>query len=197
MSTASYVQTDFTEADASAVTLDGGMMLWAGLSFGTASLVQYLALANVIRLPNPAMTGLIWMAAMVVFVVGGIVLKIGSKRSHLDHPAVKRFRSIWLSLILGALVVTAALIVVLIKAHLGATAAFISAPIMTSVYGVGWRIAGVMSGKKLFNILSLGGFAAAIGLAALAGTPEQSLGYAAALVCLAVLPGAMLMRRQA
>jgi hypothetical protein len=197
MSTASYVQTDSTYAGAPAVTLDGGMMLWAGLSFGTASLVQYLTLANLIHLPNPAMAGMIWMVAMLVFVLGGIVFKIGSRKSHLDHPEVKRFRSIWLSLILGALVVTAALVVVLIKAHLGATAAFISAPIMTSVYGVGWRIAGVMSGKKLFNILSLGGFAAAIGLAALAGQPEQSLGYAAALVCLAVLPGAMLMRRQA
>ncbi len=192
-----YAEADFAAADPSAVTLDGGMMLWAGLSFGTASLVQYLILANIIHLPNPAMSGLIWMAAMAVFVVGGIVLKIGSRRSHLDHPAVKRFRSIWLSLILGALVVTAALVVVLVKAHLGATAAFISAPIMTSVYGVGWRIAGVMSGNKLFNILSLGGFAAAIGLAWLSGTPEQSLGYAAALVCFAVLPGAVLMTRQA
>lgn len=197
MSTTAYAQTDFDNAQSAAVTLDGGMMLWAGLSFGTASLVQYLTLANLIHLPNPAIAGLVWMVAMVVFVVGGIVLKIGSKRSHLDHPAVKRFRSIWLSLILGALVVTAALVVVLVKAHLGATAAFISAPIMTSVYGVGWRIAGVMSGNKMFTILSLGSFAAAIGLAALAGMPEQSLGYAAALVCFAVLPGAVLMTRQA
>lgn len=192
-----YAQAGFENPPPSGATLDGGMMLWAGLSFGAASLVQYLTLANLIRLPHPAMAGLIWMAAMAVFVVGGLVLKIGSKRSHLDHPAVRRFRSIWLSLILGALVVTAALAVVLVKAHLGATAAFISAPIMTSVYGVGWRIAGVMSGNKLFNLLSLGGFAAAIGLAMLAGMPEQSLGYAMALVCLAVLPGAVLMTRQA
>jgi len=173
------------------------MMLWAGLSFGTASLVQYLTLANIIHLPHPAMAGLIWIAAMIVFVCGGIVFKVGSRRSHLDHPAVKRFRSIWLSLILGAMVVTGALILVLVKAKMGATAAFISAPVMTSVYGVGWRIAGVMSGTRAFNILSLGAFAAAIGLAWLAGTPEQSLGYAAALVCFAVLPGAVLMTRQA
>ncbi len=192
-----YAQTEFEDAGAPSVTLDGGMMLWAGLSFGSASLVQYLTLANLIHLPHPAMAGMVWMVAMAVFVMGGIVLKIGSKRSHLDHPAVKRFRSIWLSLILGALVVTAALVVVLVKAHLGATAAFISAPIMTSVYGVGWRIAGVMSGNKAFTFLSLGSFAAAIGLAALAGMPEQSLGYAAALVCFAVLPGAVLMTRQA
>jgi len=191
-----YAETEFSDASP-ATMLDGGMMLWAGLSFGAASLVQYLTLANIIHLPNPAMAGLIWIAAMVVFIMGGIVFKVGSKRSHLDHPAVKRFRSIWLSLILGALVVTAALVVVLVKAHLGATAAFISAPIMTSVYGVGWRIAGVMSGNKLFNVLSLGGFAAAIALAALAGMPEQSLGYTAALVCFAVLPGAALMTRQA
>ncbi len=194
---ATYAQTDFDASPSSAVTLDGGMMLWAGASFGGASLVQYLTLTNIIHLPNPAMAGLVWMVAMVVFVTGGLVLKIGSKKSHLDHPAVKRFRSIWLSLILGALVVTAALVVVLVKAHLGATAAFISAPIMTSVYGVGWRIAGVMSGNKMFNILSLGSFAAAIGLAALSGMPEQSLGYTAALVCFAVLPGAVLMTKQA
>ncbi len=192
-----YVQTDFDDTASPAVTLDGGMMLWAGLSFGTASLVQYLTLANIIHLPHPAMAGLIWMVAMIVFVFGGIVLKIGSKRSHLNHPAVKRFRSIWLSLILGAAVLTGALILVLVKANMGPTAAFISAPIMTCVYGVGWRIAGVMSGNKAFNFLSLGAFAAAVGLAWLAGTPEQSLGYAAALVCFAVLPGAVLMSRQA
>ena len=192
-----FAQTDFAEASSPAVTLDGGMMLWAGLSFAGASLVQYLTLANIIHLPNPAMSGLVWMVALAVFVTGGLVLKIGSKKRHLDHPAVKRFRAIWLSLILGAMVVIAALIVVLVKAHLGATAAFISAPIMTSVYGVGWRIAGVMSGYKMFNILSMGSFAAAIGLAWLAGTPEQSLGYAVALVCFAVLPGAVLMTRQA
>lgn len=192
-----YAQTDFEASQSPAVTLDGGMMLWAGASFGGASLVQYLTLTNIIHLPNPAMAGLVWMVAMVVFVTGGLVLKIGSKKSHLDHPAVKRFRSIWLSLILGALIVTAALVVVLVKAHLGATAAFISAPIMTSVYGVGWRIAGVMSGNKMFNILSLGSFAAAIGLAMLSGMPEQSLGYAAALVCFAVVPGAVLMTKQA
>ena len=192
-----YAQADFEDSPPASATLDGGMMLWAGLSYGTASLVQYLALANVIHLPHPAMAGLIWMVAAAVFILGGVVLKIGSKRSHLDHPAVKRFRSIWFSLILGAMIVTAALVVVLVKAHLGATAAFISAPIMTSVYGVGWRIAGVMCGNKLFNLLSLGGFAAAIGLACLAGMPEQSLGYAVALLCLAVLPGAALMSRQA
>ncbi|HVZ30209.1 MAG TPA: hypothetical protein VG839_07435 [Asticcacaulis sp.] len=190
------IPSDFTDAEPAAI-LDGGMMLWAGLSFGAASLAQYLTLAGFVHLPNPAMTGLIWMAAMAVFVLGGIVLKVGSRRSHLNHPAVKRFRAIWLSLILGAFVVTAALIVVLVKAHLGPTAAFISAPIMTAVYGIGWRIAGVMSGNNIFAFLSLGSFAAAIGLAALAGMPEQSLAYAITLVCFAALPGAVLMSRQA
>lgn len=195
--TATYAEPDFATSGPSGSILDGGMMLWAGLSFGTASFVQYLTQTDIIHLPSPALTGVIWMAAMAVFVLGGVVFKLGSSRAHLDHPAVRRFRSIWLSLILGGMVVTAALIVVLIRAKAGAVSAFVSAPVMTCVYGAGWRIAGVMSGRKIFGYLSLGSFAAAIGLACLAGTAGQSLAYAATLLCFAVVPGALLMRSQA
>ncbi|MGZ3304703.1 MAG: hypothetical protein ACXU8U_02480 [Asticcacaulis sp.] len=188
---------DLADTEITGFALDGGMMLWAGLSFGTASFLQYLTLTGRLHLPNPAWTGLIWMGAVAVFIMGGVVFKLGSDRKRLSHPSVQRFRAIWLSLIFGGFVVTAALIAVMVRSHLGSAAAFVSAPVMTAVYGVGWRIAGVMSGRKIFIYLSLASFAAAIGLGALAGTAEQSLAYASALVVFAIIPGALLMRPNA
>ena len=77
-----------------------------------------------------------------------------------------------------------------------ANASFIISPVALSVYGVGWRVAGVMTGKSWPKWLSLGAFGAAIGLALLAGHPEQSLAYTAALIVFAILPGLSLLLRQ-
>ncbi len=178
------------------VAMDGGMMFWAGLSFGTASFVQYLVLSGHIALIHPAMMGLLWMGATVAFVLFGFVLKVGSDRLLLQQPAVRRFRSVWGSLILGAFVVIAALMIMMAKFGLGANAAFVVSPITLSVYGIGWRVAALMTGKRWPNLLSLGCFAGAVALACLAGRPEQSLAYTAALIVFTILPGLSLLLRQ-
>ena len=176
--------------------LDGGMLFWAGLSFGTASFAQYLVLSGKVHLANPAMTGLIWMGATAAFVLFGVVFKIGSDPLVLQQPATQRFRAVWSSLILGAAIVIAALMIMMVKFQVAANAAFIVSPIALSIYGIGWRVAALMSGRRWPNLLSLGSFAGALCLALLAGRPEQLLLYTACLAIFAVIPGLLLLLRQ-
>jgi hypothetical protein len=196
MSTMSLT-TDTPLETAQPATMEGGMMFWAGSSFGTASFVQYLILSGHIVLPHPALMGLIWMAAAFVFVLFAFVFKVGSDRLMLQQPAVRRFRAVWGTLILGAAVVIAALMIMMVKFGAGANTSFIISPIALSVYGIGWRVSGVMTGKAWAKWLSWGAFAGVIGLALLAGHSEQSLAYTAALIVFAILPGLSLLLRPA
>ncbi|WP_035422875.1 hypothetical protein [Asticcacaulis benevestitus] len=178
------------------LVMDGGMLFWAGLSYGLASLAQYLVLTGHVQLLHPAMMGLIWMGASGIFVMFGFVFKVGSDPLVLKRPSVKRFRAVWGTLIIGAAVVIAALMIMMVRFGAGAEAAFVISPVAISIYGIGWRVAALMTGKRWPNLLSLGCFAGAIGLALLAGQPEQSLAYAVCLTFFAVLPGLALMLRQ-
>ncbi len=180
------------------VHLDGGMMFWAGLSYGGASFLQYLVLSGRIELPNPGLVGLVWPIASAVFVLMGLVFKVGSDPVALRTAPVRRFRAIWTSLILGAFVVVTALMIMAGKFGLGVNAPFLVSPVAMCVYGIGWRLAAVMSGQKALNLLSIGAFGCVVALALLAGTPQQSLLYAIGLTVFAIIPGLwLLMRRPA
>lgn len=193
----SAIATTFDTEDRlpSRVTIDGGMQFWAGLSYGAASLINYLTLTGHIHLPPP-MIGMVWMGASAVFVVFGVVLKLGTPRALLADPAFRRFRAIWGSLILGAAFLVAALIIMMVKFGLPADTAFVVSPIALSVYGIGWRVAAVMSGQRWANLLSIGSFVCALCLATLAGSPNQSLVYSLGLVVFAIVPGLVLLLRR-
>ena len=195
--TTAYATADLVKPETTAVAMDGSLQFWAGLSYGSASLVQYLVLSGRLHLPHPAMIGLIWMVASIAFVLFGVILRVGSDHLLRKDPAVRRFRAVWGSLILGAAVVIIALIIMLVKLGLGGSSNTIVSPIAMAAYGIGWRVAAVLSAKRWPNILSVGCFASAIALASLAGTAEQPLVYALSLVIFAILPGLYLMRRTA
>ncbi len=136
MSAATYTLSTET-AEPTGIALDGGMQFWAGLSYGSASLVNYLVLSSRLHLPHPAMIGLVWMAASVAFILFGVVLKVGSDPMLRLDPGHRRFRAIWLSLILGAFAVIAALSIVLAKLAPGFNISLLTAPVALSVYAVG------------------------------------------------------------
>jgi len=193
MSTLAITSTDDTSAS---VALDGGMQFWAGLSYGTASFIQYLVLTGRLHLPHPAMIGLVWMAASIAFLVFGVFWKLGSDPLLLKDPSHRRFRAVWVSLILGAFVIIAALGIMLHRLDPALNLNMLTAPIALCVYGIGWRAAAVMTARSWPNLLSLGAFAGAVMLAFLAGTPEQSLGYTLGLLAFAVVPGGLLLLRR-
>lgn len=193
MSTLAMTSTDDAQAP---IALDGGMQFWAGLSYGTASFIQYLVLTGRLQLPHPAMIGLVWMAASVGFIVFGVIWKLGSDPLLLKEPGHKRFRAVWVSLIIGAFIIIAALAIMLHRLDPQLNLNMMTAPITLSVYGIGWRAAAVMTGRGWPNLLSLGAFAGAVALAFLAGSAEQSLGYSLALLAFAVVPGGLLLMRR-
>ena len=184
------------KATQSTAVIDGSVQFWAGLCYGSASLVNYLVLSGVIHLPHPAMIGMVWMAATAAFILFGLVLKVGVDRTLLQDPGFRRFRALWGSLILGAMFLVGSVIIILSRFDMAQQASFIVSPIALCIYGIGWRMAAVMSGRKWPNLLCVGCFLCAPYLASLAGTPQQSLVYSLCLVVLAILPGLYLLLRR-
>ncbi|EGF91547.1 hypothetical protein ABI_29640 [Asticcacaulis biprosthecium C19] len=184
------------ELETDTVIIDGSMPFWAGLSFGTASFVNYLVLSGAVHLPHPGMIGLVWMGATAAFLLFGVILKVGVDPLVKVHPGFRRYRAIWGSLILGALFLVGAIIAMLIQFGVGDKAAFISSPITLCIYGIGWRLTAVMSGRKWPNLLAIGAFLCAIYTATLAGTAQQYLVHTVCVAVFAVLPGLTLMLRK-
>ncbi len=178
-----------------ALPIDGGMQFWSGLSFGSASLVNWLVLSGQLTI-SPAFIGMAYMAATCVFLTMGVAFKVGTDRAMLQDAGYRRFRAVWGSLIIGAMFVIGALAIMLTRLHMAADIAFVISPVALCVYGIGWRVAAVMSGQRWPNFLSLGSFVAALYLATLAGTPQQSLAYTLCLITLAVIPGLLLLLRR-
>ncbi|ESQ91169.1 hypothetical protein ABAC460_06300 [Asticcacaulis sp. AC460] len=194
MSTLAMTASDAAETDS--VIIDGSMPFWAGLSFGTASFVNYLVLSGAVHLPHPGMIGLVWMGATAAFLLFGVILKLGVDPMTKVHPGFRRYRAVWGSLILGAMFLVGAFIAMLMQFGVGDKAPFISSPITLCIYGIGWRMAAVMSGRKWPNLLAVGAFLCAIYTATLAGTPQQYLVHTLCIVVFAVLPGLTLLLRK-
>jgi len=179
----------------SSVAIDGGMQFWAGLCFGSASFVNYLVLSGTIHLPHPGLIGLVWMAATAGFILFGLVFKVGTDRAQLQDPAFRRFRALWGTLIIGAMIMVGTLILLMSRFGIAEQSSFVVSPINLCIYGIGWRLVAVTSGRKWPNLLSLGCFVCAPLLAFLAGTPTQSLVYTGCLIVFAVIPGLALLLR--
>ena len=79
------------------IRIDGGMQFWAGLSYGSASLANYLVLSGRLHI-SPAFIGMAWLVATAVFVLFGVVLKVGTDRNLLNDPGFKTFRAMWAAL---------------------------------------------------------------------------------------------------
>jgi hypothetical protein len=68
--------------------------------------------------------------------------------------------------------------------------------IILALYGAAWTVAGVISGKSWVRLMAFGSFLGAVICAWFITDPVQYLVYAAGLILLAALPGAILMRQE-
>ncbi|MBW8881088.1 MAG: hypothetical protein JF615_06595, partial [Asticcacaulis sp.] len=123
-------------------------------------------------------------------------LKVGADRAQLADPAFRRFRALWGSLIIGAMIMVGTLILLMSRFGIAEQSSFVISPINLCIYGIGWRMVAVTSGRKWPNLLCIGCFLCAPLLATLAGTPQQSLVYTLCLVVFAVIPGLALLLRK-
>ncbi len=175
--------------------LGGQILLTAGLSFGTASLVIYSMVKGYIPATQALANG-VWAASMAVFFIG---LYLGSRRAkgqpgHAttnNRGAQAGWKGVGFAIFAFGLSLAAA------SWRLRDTnLIWLFAPFVLVVYGAGWTVAAAMSGRRWMGVLAVGSYLGGIGMGLMAGSDEMFLGYAACLFLLAAAPGVVLMRAE-
>jgi hypothetical protein len=184
------------EEGASTPFRGGGILMAAGLIYGTASLLHWAAFADVIPGGATAVNA-VWLAATVAFLLALFLLlrrlkQEGAVRTFTDRAAGMAWSAA------GWSVFALFLSLMVLAWRLGEAALamlWLVPSIVIVFYGLAWSVTAAMTRSRTLGGIALASFAAAPALAALAGSEVQYLGYAAALFGLAALPGFLLMRQ--
>lgn len=183
--------------EGSATPMQGaGILLGAGLIYGTASLGHWAVFSDLIG-GGVTTINIIWLTATALFFAVLAINIMRLRRSEGVRTAANRASATaWAAVGWGIFALFASLFVLSWK--LGGASGQVGlalAPSMIMVfYGVGWAVSAAMQRAGTLWLLAIGSFIAAPLLAALTGMAEQYLAYAAALYLLAGLPGWFLMR---
>ena len=177
--------------------MEGASILFgAGLLYGLASLGHWTVASGLAGLDMSAVN-YIWIGATVAFFA---ILILGIRRlkqARTVTTSANRASGVaWASVGWGIFAFAATLAV--LAWRLGEEAALFGFALMPSVimvfYGSGWAVSAAMQRSKGLWMLAIASFATAPLLAALTGSANLYLAYAAALFLLMALPGFMLMR---
>lgn len=178
--------------DGSRSVVNGGVLFWAGLVFGLASVAQYGVEAGIVLQGNPWYPLAIWLTAGVVF---GLTFFLPMNRLRAPaHPASKAVNSVWAAIGLAIAALGICMTAAGVRVQSVETMTALIAPTILILYGIGWWVAAVMSGQGWLKLVCAGCFVAAPAVAFLATLPEQMLAYAGCLVLFAIVPGLILMR---
>lgn len=172
------------------------ILMNAGLIFGAASLFHWAQITGVAPSSGPV-EGLGWLVATVLFLAVLAVTIVRLKRSGGVRTARNRATdTVWSALGWGIFALFAAMMALGWRVgDEGIEIAFGLVPSVIMVfYGIGWAVSAAMYKSRPLWGLAVGSFAAAPLLAALTGSANQYLAYAAALFLLMALPGFLLMR---
>ena len=185
------------EEGADAPMQGASILMFAGLIFGSASLIHWSQISGLVAIPG-LVEGIVWLFATGLFFIVLTVVIVGLKRKSGVVTAGNRASSTtWSALGWGIFALFASLAVLGLR--LGEEAAMLALALTPSVvmvfYGIGWAVSATMYRSGPLWWLAAGSFVAAPLLAALADQEAQYLAYAAALFLLMALPGWMLMRR--
>lgn len=178
-----------------APVMNGGALFWAGICFSAAAVVHYLIMQGVVTIPNPWFITLNWGVAAAIYAVLCIASIVASKRRYGVGNAMNRaIGAVWS----GVGFAIFALFVTLTAAAIGMKAMEqmlpLISPAIVILYGVGWWVVSVLSGRKWMAAVGLLSFASAPFLAFVGGQPIQMLGYAITLTLIATIPGLVLTR---
>lgn len=172
------------------------ILMNAGLIFGAASLFHWAQITGVAPSSGPV-EGLGWLVATLLFLAVLAVTIARLKRSGGVRTARNRATdTVWSALGWGIFALFGAMMALGWRVGgEGVEIAFGLAPSVIMVfYGIGWAVSAAMYKSRPLWGLAVGSFAAAPLLAALTGSANQYLAYAAALFLLMALPGFLLMR---
>ena len=177
--------------------MEGASILFsAGLLYGLASLGHWAVASGVAGLDMSAVN-YIWIGATVVFFAVLFLAIRRLKQARGVTTSANRASGVaWASVGWGIFAFSASLAV--LAWRLGEQAAMYGFALMPSMimvfYGSGWAVSAAMQRSKPLWMLAIASFATAPLLAALTGSANLYLAYAAALFLLMALPGFLLMR---
>jgi len=185
------------EEGADAPMRGASILMSAGLIYGTASLFHWAQITGMVPTAAPIL-GIGWLVATVLFLLVLTVILARIRRGGGVMTASNRATStVWSALGWGSFALFGSMAT--LGWSIGDDAVLVGFGLVPSVimvfYGIGWAVSAAMYRSRPLWGLALGSFAAAPLLAALTGSAEQYLAYAAALFLLMALPGGMLMRQ--
>ena len=189
-----YMKT-LADAGANGPLLGGSVLVAAGLIFGAASIIEWMMAAGIVGFGGVGHLYL-WGAAGILFMVVLFAL-IGRQRRRAgsQSPANRAFSNAWMGVGMGIFSMSIALTLLIMQTG-SELPALIFPSLIFAMYGSGWAVSAAMSGEKWLWAVAIGGWMAAPAMATLAGRPEMWLAYAAGIFLLALVPGAVLMRRE-
>jgi len=168
----------------------GAIMLAAGLAFSGASVLQWAALTG---LAGALASSLGWLAALGLFVI----VLVWVKRT--TPAAAGRFRALglaWAAVGWTIFALFAAIAVGVWRTHDEILLRFFPS-IILALYGAAWSIGAAITARPWMRLTAGGSFVLSVVCAYFIADAAQYLVYALALVLLAALPGAVMMREEA
>lgn len=175
--------------------LGGSIMIAAGVTFGVAGLVHWAVVTRLLNVPQ-GMLGIVWLAALVVFL--GLLMWL--RRGGDARPGAKSPINRASGTAFGAMGWTIFVIALAIGILSWRTQSYIPTlifpPLILGLYGMGWCVAAAMTGKRWIWMTAIGAYAAALLVAWLSIDPVVYLVYSASLLLLMALPGYVLMRQE-
>lgn len=175
--------------------LGGSIMIAAGVTFGVAGLVHWAVVTRLLNVPQ-GMLGIVWLAALVVFL--GLLMWL--RRGGDARPGAKSPVNRASGTAFGAMGWTIFVIALAIGILSWRTQSYIPTlifpPLILGLYGMGWCVAAAMTGKRWIWMTAIGAYAAALLVAWLSIDPVVYLVYSASLLLLMALPGYVLMRQE-
>lgn len=183
--------------EGSEAPMQGASILFAaGVLYGLASLGHWAVASGLAGL-DMAVVNYIWGGVTLAFFALLVVVINRLKRAGGVTTSANRASSTaWASVGWGVFALSLSMAV--LGWRLGEEAVMVGFALMPSMimvfYGSGWAVSAAMMRSRPLWALAIASFAAAPLLAALTGSAEQYLAYAAALFLLMALPGFLLMR---
>jgi len=175
--------------------LGGSMLVASGAIYGTASVLQWAILAQVVRVP-PVFLMIMWTLAVALHLTLIAVLKRGmGAKPGAGSSGNRAMRNAWMGVGWGCFVIFFALGLASWKTR-DINLINFSPSIVLALYGAAWSVAAAMSRLTWLKVVAIASFVGAVLMAALMGSLWIWLGYAAALYLLALVPGLVLMRQE-
>lgn len=176
--------------------LGGSILVAAGIIFGGASVVEWAMQTGLVAGAGGIGHLYVWGGAGALF-AAALIWLIQRQRGRPGYmsPSNRASGNAWMGVGLAIFAMSIALSILSLKLDTEIPMAVFPSLIF-ALYGSGWAVSASMSGQKWLWWPAIGGWALAPVVAWFVGDPAMWLVYAAGLVLLALVPGAVLMRQE-